>query len=185
VNILRELRHPHIVRYYDRIIDKAATKLYIVMESCEGGDLGAIIKRAKRDGIGSQPGVIAFLRGLKDRSIPCAVGSSAPLLNVQTGMSVLKTDGMFSAIVSGDDVTRGKPAPDVFLEAARKIAREPGRCLVVEDAHVGLEAALAAGMRALAVTTTHPRESFLESGAARIVDSLAEVDAAAVRELLF
>ena len=50
VNILRELRHPHIVRYYDRIIDKAATKLYIVMEYCEGGDLGAIIKRAKRDG---------------------------------------------------------------------------------------------------------------------------------------
>ena len=50
VNILRELRHPHIVRYYDRIIDKAATKLYIVMEYCEGGDLGAVIKKAKREG---------------------------------------------------------------------------------------------------------------------------------------
>ncbi len=50
VNILRELRHPHIVRYYDRIIDKAATKLYIVMEYCEGGDLGAMAKKAKRDG---------------------------------------------------------------------------------------------------------------------------------------
>jgi len=49
VNILRELRHPHIVRYYDRIIDKAATKLYIVMEYCEGGDLGAVIKKAKRE----------------------------------------------------------------------------------------------------------------------------------------
>jgi len=46
---LRELRHPHIVRYYDRIIDKAATKLYIVMEYCEGGDLGAVIKKAKRE----------------------------------------------------------------------------------------------------------------------------------------
>ncbi len=50
VNILRELRHPHIVRYYDRIIDKAATKLYIVMEYCEGGDLGAVIKKARREG---------------------------------------------------------------------------------------------------------------------------------------
>ena len=50
VNILRELRHPHIVRYYDRIIDKAATKLYIVMEFCEGGDLGAMAKKAKREG---------------------------------------------------------------------------------------------------------------------------------------
>ena len=47
MNILRELRHPHIVRYYDRIIDKASTKLYIVMEFCEGGDLGAVIKKAK------------------------------------------------------------------------------------------------------------------------------------------
>lgn len=50
VNILRELKHPFIVRYYDRIIDKATTKLYIVMEYCEGGDLGAIIKKCKKDG---------------------------------------------------------------------------------------------------------------------------------------
>ena len=50
VNILRELRHPFIVRYYDRIIDKASTKLYIVMEFCEGGDLGAMAKKAKREG---------------------------------------------------------------------------------------------------------------------------------------
>lgn len=50
VNILRELRHPFIVRYYDRIIDKAATKIYIVMEFCEGGDLGGLIKKCKREG---------------------------------------------------------------------------------------------------------------------------------------
>lgn len=49
VNILRELRHPFIVRYYDRIIDKATTRIYIVMEFCEGGDLGRIIKRCRRD----------------------------------------------------------------------------------------------------------------------------------------
>lgn len=50
VNILRELRHPHIVRYLDRVIDKQATKIYIVMEYCEGGDLSQLIKRKKRDG---------------------------------------------------------------------------------------------------------------------------------------
>lgn len=50
VNILRELRHPHIVRYLDRVIDKQATKIYIVMEYCEGGDLGQFIKRKKREG---------------------------------------------------------------------------------------------------------------------------------------
>ena len=50
VNILRDLRHPFVVRYYDRIIDKANTKIYIVMEFCEGGDLGRVIRRAKREG---------------------------------------------------------------------------------------------------------------------------------------
>ena len=50
VNILRELRHTHIVRYYDRIIDKAAARLYIVMEFCEGGDLGALLARCRREG---------------------------------------------------------------------------------------------------------------------------------------
>ena len=49
MNILRELRHPFIVRYYDRIIDKAATRIYIVMEWCEGGDVGALLKACKRD----------------------------------------------------------------------------------------------------------------------------------------
>lgn len=52
VNILRELRHPFIVRYYDRIIDKATTKLYIVMEHCEGGDLGRVIKKCKKERCG-------------------------------------------------------------------------------------------------------------------------------------
>lgn len=50
VNILRELRHPFVVRYYDRIIDKATTKIYIVMEHCEGGDLGRVIRKCRKEG---------------------------------------------------------------------------------------------------------------------------------------
>ena len=49
VNLLRELKHPHIVRYYDRIIDRTNTTIYIVMEFCEGGDLGAFISRNRRE----------------------------------------------------------------------------------------------------------------------------------------
>ncbi|CAI5709285.1 unnamed protein product [Hyaloperonospora brassicae] len=58
VNILRELRHPHIVRYLDRVIDKQATRIYIVMEYCEGGDLGQFIKRKKREGSYIEEGFI-------------------------------------------------------------------------------------------------------------------------------
>jgi len=112
-------------------------------------------ERAKRDGIDSQPGVLDFLRGLKERSIPCAVGSSAPRLNVEAGMSVLKAAGLFSAIASGDDVTRGKPAPDIFLKAAERIGLTPEQCVVFEDAPAGVEAARAAGMRVVALLSTH------------------------------
>ncbi|KAL0592493.1 hypothetical protein ABG067_000057 [Albugo candida] len=58
VNILRELRHPHIVRYLDRVIDKQATKIYIVMEYCEGGDLSQFVKRKKREGSYIEEGFI-------------------------------------------------------------------------------------------------------------------------------
>lgn len=49
VNLLRELRHPNIVRYYDRIIDRTNTKLYIIMEHCEGGDLSSLITRCIKE----------------------------------------------------------------------------------------------------------------------------------------
>jgi serine/threonine protein kinase len=49
VNILREVRHPNIVRYYDRIIDKQSQNIYIIMEYCEGGDLSAFLKRIKKE----------------------------------------------------------------------------------------------------------------------------------------
>ena len=50
VNLLRELRHKHIVRYYDRIIDRGSSKLYIVMEYCEGGDVCSLINKLKKEG---------------------------------------------------------------------------------------------------------------------------------------
>ncbi len=54
VNILREFRHPHIVRYYDRIVDRDNTRIYIVMEYCEGGDLSALIKTCRRERCGNR-----------------------------------------------------------------------------------------------------------------------------------
>ena len=60
-------------------------------------------------------------------------------------------------LVSGDQVQRGKPAPDPYLEGARRLGRPPGSCIVVEDAPAGIASARAAGMRVIAVASTHPR----------------------------
>jgi beta-phosphoglucomutase-like phosphatase (HAD superfamily) len=80
----------------------------------------------------------------------------------------------FAAIVSSEDVTRGKPDPEVFLTAARKINRDPARCVVFEDAHVGIEAAHAGGMRVVAVTTTHRPEELARAD--RVVSRMDELD---------
>ena len=139
----------------------------------------------REDGIEPLPGVIALLESLAVAGIPISLGSSTARKNIEVCFAATGLDRFFGPFYTGaEDVTRGKPFPDVFLEAAAKIDRRPSRCLVVEDAHVGVEAGLAAGMKVLAVTTTHPRESFLDSGTCRIVDSLSEIDAAAVLALL-
>ena len=84
--------------------------------------------------------------------------------------------------VNGDDVTRKKPAPDLFLTAADRLGLAPRRCLVIEDAPNGVAAAQAAGCACLAVTNTVPAAEL--SAADRVVDSLKKVDTVAVRSLL-
>jgi HAD superfamily hydrolase (TIGR01509 family) len=139
----------------------------------------------RADGIEPLPGVVALLQSLTDAGVPFSLGSSTSRKNIEVCFASTGLDRFFGPFYTGaEDVTRGKPFPDVFLEAAAKIDRRPAHCLVVEDAHVGVEAGLAAGMKVLAVTTTHPRESFADSGVVRVVDSLTEIDAAAVLELL-
>lgn len=137
------------------------------------------------DGIEPLPGVVALLESLKEAGIPISLGSSTSRKNIEVCFATTGLDRFFGTNLTGaEDVANGKPAPDVFLEAARKIDRAPSRCLVIEDAHVGVEAAIAAGMKVLVVTTTHPRESFAGLTTARIVDSLTEVDSSAIREIL-
>ena len=112
----------------------------------------------RRDGIRAIPGVLEFLAEAKRLGIPCAVGSSAPRGNVDLCLRALKLEGVFAATVSGADVARGKPAPDIFLKAAEDLGIAPAQGLVFEDAPAGIAAAHAAGMRAYALATSHSRE---------------------------
>ncbi|MGN0844475.1 MAG: HAD family hydrolase [Kiritimatiellia bacterium] len=89
-----------------------------------------------------------------------AVCSGAGRWKVEINLESLAPAGCpFHEIVSGDDVARSKPAPDIFLEGARRLGVPPSRCLVIEDTTAGLRAAAAAGMRAIAVTHTYPADA--------------------------
>ena len=136
-------------------------------------------------GLEPLPGVLDLVESLKQAGIPISLGSSTSRKNIEVCFKSTGLDAYFGPYYTGaEDVTRGKPNPDVFLKAAEKIEREPANCLVIEDAHVGIEAGLAAGMKVIAVTTTHPADSFTDSGAHLVVDSLSEVNAEVISVII-
>jgi beta-phosphoglucomutase family hydrolase len=127
----------------------------------------------REQGIAPLPGVATWLEALRAASVPCVVATSTPRENITFTLGLIGFEKYFGAIVTGEDVTRGKPAPDIFLLAAKKLNAPPARCVVFEDAHVGIEAARRAGMKVVGVATTHPADTLV--GADRIVRRLDEL----------
>ncbi len=107
-------------------------------------------------GIELLPGVAEWIERFKNLGWKQAVASSAPPENVATIAHVLHFNSTFEALISGADVQRGKPDPDIFLAAAQRLSVPPQHCLVIEDASTGIEAAHRAGMKAIGVLNTHP-----------------------------
>lgn len=105
-------------------------------------------------------GLRLLIDRLRESAIPMALATSAPEPNVTHTLSELGLAEAFPVIVRGDQVPRGKPAPDVFLEAARRLNVAPADCLVFEDAPMGIEAAHAAGMPVVALTTSFQAAHF-------------------------
>ncbi len=136
-----------------------------------------------RTGIEPLPGALELFRALRAAGIPMAVGTSTPRANVDAVLALIGADGCFDAIIAAEDVTHGKPHPEVFLKAAAALGAPPAGCVVFEDAVYGIEAALAAGMKAVALTTTHPAESFAAVRPHRIVPDLAAVNLELLRGL--
>jgi HAD superfamily hydrolase (TIGR01549 family) len=86
---------------------------------------------------------------------PVAVASSSNRELIDVVLRAAELDSLFQAAVSSEEVARGKPSPDVYVEAARRLGVEPARCAAVEDSHNGIRSAKAAGMRVLAVPNPH------------------------------
>ena len=104
-----------------------------------------------RDRLRPLPGVPEVPRALAARGMRLAVGSSSNPDVIETTLTTLGVRPLFEAVVSGAEVARGKPAPDVFLEAATRLGVAPEACVVIEDSERGVQAARAAGMRCVAI----------------------------------
>lgn len=119
------------------------------------------------------PGAIELVHASAKAGLKLAVGSSGHPDNIELALVELGIRPLFEGAISGHDVTRGKPDPQVFRMAGDRLGVQPQRCAVIEDAPAGIDAALAAGMVAVAVTTSHPATQLRK--AQLIVDSLEEL----------
>ena len=133
---------------------------------------------ARTRGLTPLPGAVEWVRRLHAAGWQQAIASSAPRLNVAAMLEALNLTNYFEAIASAEDVTAGKPDPEVFLAAAAKLNASPDRCVVVEDAAAGVEAARRAGMASIGVSATTRLDADIA------VSSLDELPAEAFDRLL-
>ena len=110
-------------------------------------------------------GAVALLDELTAHGVLCGIASAAPKPNRDFVLEALGLRSRFRAVVGAEEVTRGKPAPDLFLLGASRLGVDPREVLVFEDAHLGVQAAVAAGMLACGVTTGEPSEVLTAAGA--------------------
>ena len=122
-----------------------------------------------RTGLDPVPGVREFLEALARLDVPRAVGTSASRWDAERLLDDLGLLRFFDVMVTSDDVMLGKPDPEVWTQAARRLRVSAERCVVFEDALVGVQAARAARMRVIGVTTAHSDAELLEAGAERTI----------------
>lgn len=120
------------------------------------------------------PHVLDLIHSLRDHSIPIAVASSSARTIISRALRRLEIDSVFNAIVSGEDVAHSKPAPDIFLETAKRLSLDPSDCVVIEDSTNGVKAAKSAGMTCIGFRSPNSFGQNLDAADLR-TDSLAEL----------
>ncbi|NOS99646.1 MAG: HAD family phosphatase [Phycisphaerales bacterium] len=123
-------------------------------------------------------GATGLVRACHRAGMKCAIGSSGHPKNIALAVAALRIETEISVVVSGQDVSAGKPDPQVFLLGAERLGVSAARCAVIEDAPAGIAAALNAGMTAIAVASEHPREHL--NRAHLIVDRLSDLTPARI-----
>lgn len=141
-------------------------------------------KIIREEGIEPLPGVRRLLEDLKQREIPCAIGSSTGRANIDLALDIMDLHVAFAGIITEESVKVGKPRPDVFLQAAHALDLPPENIVVFEDSLAGIEAGIAGGFKVIAVATTNPRELLERTQAHCVVNRLTEVSVGLISALL-
>jgi len=119
----------------------------------------ALYRQCIRGKVQPPEGLIEFMEALQEANIAMAIGSSGPRLNVELIINELHLNKYLKGFVCGGDVKKAKPHPDIFLKAAKKCNLDPQNCLVIEDAPLGVDAAIAAGMTSIGYLSTATPEA--------------------------
>lgn len=120
------------------------------------------------------PGVMNLLEAMRRGKFKLALTSSAPRKNIDLVNGALHLEDYFTCIVSGDEVARSKPSPDIYLKGAEKLGVKAKNCLVIEDSPFGVEGAKSAGMKCLGIAHGRPNSEFAQAD--KVVDSIKDVD---------
>jgi cytidine deaminase len=121
-------------------------------------------------------GVNELLDSLKASGIKIALASSAPLFKIKMNLKAIKKDeGFFDAIISGDDIVKNKPDPEIYLKAAETLDEDIKKCLVVEDSINGVVSGHAAGAFVLGVTTTFESSELRKLGAFKTMNDFTKI----------
>lgn len=125
-------------------------------------------------GIKTVPFATKLLQQLKERNVKLALATSSRRPKMKMVLQLTELLPFFDVIVTGDEVSRSKPAPDIFLKAAERLQLLPHECIVLEDAANGVKAAKNAGMKCVAITTTHSADLLTEADL--VIDGFEELD---------
>ncbi len=134
----------------------------------------ALFRRLARGKIKPFPGAVELLQRLSKSKIKMALVSSTPLRNIDAVLESLEIKAVFQTIISGADVSKGKPDPECFLLAASRLGAKPENCIVIEDSTAGVSAAKSAGMKCIAITNTRRRNQLKKAN--MVIDSLENID---------
>lgn len=126
------------------------------LSALEQEKLTRACEHVRLHGVQPVPGSLKFIRDLRQRGVPIAVASGSAKEFIRVLLTAVGILDAFDAVISADEVSHGKPAPDVFLGAAKLLKVQPNHCLVIEDASSGIQAAKAAGMWCIGIQGEPP-----------------------------